>query len=410
MAPDGESMQERRTDGVLNGMAFGLLKSVFNAASSLALGVAVINAAASAQSIKMNVDSSLADYLLETVCSNMDVDEDRLRSSPLVQAQIKHHTNLSQTRNFDALLAGLEAASRCEVPEKDVYRFGPIVENKEKFEATVAFLKGRASEIETFVVESLTPFVPEDLDYSGNIVLSIVGNPCGGFASEKYFFLALNCLTAGHEEEYSAIKVVSAHEVFHALQHEFFYPRSKDLEEIESRDDAIEYLFRWLMFEGTAEYAADSRQIEGSGTLTEFLTGFSENGYKQIALYIEFLSYTAEILTAGSDAEDHKERLRNIYNLGFSGSGRQVFYYTGAAMAGHMDKTYGRDALICIFRLPTEQFVRAYHAAALKSPSGEMVPLGETIVKAADRISRKRGKDLRFERCVDSHELPLIID
>ena len=82
------------------------------------------------------------------MCSGNEVDAAYLRSSPLVQAQIKHHTSLSPTRNFEALRAGLEAAARCEIPENDVYRFGPIVENKARFQATVAFLKDRAPQIE----------------------------------------------------------------------------------------------------------------------------------------------------------------------------------------------------------------------------------------------------------------------
>lgn len=396
-----KAMPKRRTARVPKHVGFALLKRAGKAVSGLVLGVMTVNASASAQAIKVDVDSSLADYLLESVCSTREVDDERLRSSPLVQAQVRHHTSLSQTRNFDALLAGLEAASRCEVPANDVYRFGPIVESKEVFAATVAFLKSHAREIEDFVTESLTPFVPEDLEYSGSIVLSIVGNPCGGFASEEYFFLAVNCLTGAHEEEYSAIKVVSAHEVFHALQHEFFYPGGNDFAEVESLDDAIEHLFRWLLFEGTAEYAVDTRQIEGSGTLTKFLTTFAENGYQQIPLHIEFFSYAAEILTAGSNSEDYRERLRNIYSLGFSGAGRQVLYYAGAAMTGHIDRTYGRDALICIFRLPPEQFVRAYHTAALRSAGEETAPLAETVVQAAARISRKRDETLHFEACVN---------
>lgn len=396
-------MQKRRTVGILTGPGFGLifLKRAAKAFAGLLLGAAAMNAAASAQDINVSVDSSLADHLLDIVCSDNDIDEAYLRASPLMQAQIKHHTSLSSARNLDALLKGLEAASKCEVPEDDVFRLGAIVKNKEKFEATVEFLKARAPEIERFVVESLSPFAPEDLAFSGDVVLSIVGNPCGGFASEEYFFLALNCLTAGPEEEYSAIKAVSAHEVFHALQNEFFYPRSKEFEEIASLDDSLEHLFRWLMFEGTAEYAVDSRQIEGAGALTEFLTGFAENGYQQIPLYTEFFSYTAEILTAGEGVDDYKERLRNIYKLGFSGAGRQVFYYAGAAMARHLDETHGREALTCIFRLPPEQFVRAYHAAALQSPGEETVPLGQTLMEAAERISSRREADLRFERCVE---------
>jgi hypothetical protein len=207
----------------------------------------------------------------------------------------------------------------------------------------------------------------------------------------------VNCLTTDYEGEYLAVKVVSAHEVFHALQHEFFFPGESGFDKIRSRDDALVYLFRWLLGEGTAEYVADSRQVKGSGRLTELLAGFAENGYRQIPLYTDFFSYTAEILSTG---DDFRERLRTIYELGFSGSNRQIFYYTGAAMAAHLDRTYGRDALVCIVRLPPEQFLRAYQAAALKTPGRTAVPLGETVLEAANRIARRRGKHVGFESCV----------
>jgi hypothetical protein len=397
-------MQASRTVDPLTdvGVGSGFLRRIASAFVGFTLGATAVTGAANAQRIDLNIDSSLADYLLEVVCSGEKVDEAYLRSSPFVQAQVRHHTSLSPVRNMDALLAGLEVASRCEIPERDVFRFGPIVEDKGRFEATVDFLKIRAPEIERFVVTSLAPYAPEDFDFSGAMALSIIGNPCGGFASEGYFFLAINCLTAGYEEEFSAIKVVSAHEVFHALQHGFFYPGSFELEGVESHDEALELLFRWVMFEGTAELVADSRQIEGSGVLTDFLTGFAESGYQQIPLYIDLISYAGEILTAG---DDYSDRLANIYKLGFAGGGRQALYYAGATMASHMDKTYGREALICIFRLPPEQFVRAYQAAALRSASEEAVPLGQTIMMGADRISRKREDGLAFERCVNSATL-----
>ena len=390
-------MQGRRLDRLPRGSheSRRVLRSLKSLAF-LVLAVAAMTDGARAQIITVDVDPWLADYLLEAVCSGEEIDEARLRSSPLARAQVEHHTSFSRARNMDALLDGLRAASRCEVPENDVFRFRAVVEDKAAFEATVDFLRSRASEIEAHVRESVLPYVPQDLRYSGNIALSIVGNPCGGFASGDYVFLALNCLRGNHEQEYSAIKVVSAHELFHALQERFFWPDSTALEDVTTLDDAFALFFHWLMWEGTAEFVSDSRNIDGSGVLAETLSGFADHGYGHIPLYTEFLGYAADMLAAG---DDYQHRLKNLYSLGFAGTGRQVFYYAGAAMAGHLERTWGRGTLICIFHLPPEQFVRAYHAAASQSSGQEALPLGDTVTAAANRLSNERDAALRFEGC-----------
>lgn len=350
-------------------------------------GTALLGAAANAQPLEVRVDASLAHRILGIVCSGEPVDRDWFRASPVVGAQIEHHTELSSTRDLDALLRGLEAASRCEVPEDDPFRFGPVVRNKAGFEQAVAFLERHASDIEEFVVRSVTPFVPADLEWSGSIVLSIVGNPCGGFGTKGRFFLALNCLVAHPESDYSAVRVVSAHEVYHALQDAFFHPRDGEFDDVASFEAALSQLFWWLETEGTAEYVGDSRQIEGSGVLSGFLGGFARDGYGRIPLYLRFLGYAADILAA---ADDYRERVRDVYELGFSGTGRQVFYYAGAAMTAHLDRTYGREALVCILGLPSEEFVLAYQATALESPGEDSVPLGRTLVQGAERLRDSR--------------------
>src|SRR5690606_25086102 len=115
------------------------------------------------------------------------------------------------------------------------------------------------------------PYAPADLDYSGSLVLAIVGNPCGGFASGGDFFLALSCLRGNYKTELHAAKSVAAHETYHAIQNRFFWPSKLRIEEVKTRDDAFDQLFSFLLSEGTAEYVMDSRRIEGSGALTDYL-------------------------------------------------------------------------------------------------------------------------------------------
>lgn len=297
---------------------------------------------------------------------------------------------------MDAFMAGLAAAAKCETPPTDYFRFGAVVKDKAGFAETVAFFKGRADEIAGFVSEGLAPYTPADLDYSGTLVLAIVGNPCGGFTSDTDFFLALSCLRGNYETELHAAKSVAAHETYHAIQHEFFYPASHRLEDVKTEDDAIDTLFSFLLREGTAEYAVDSRRIEGSGALTDYLKGFAANGHAQLPFHMRLFDYMAGLIAAAEAHDDLMQHLKDAVQLGFSGDNRQVFYYVGAAMAARLDAAYGREAYLCILRLPPEQFVRAYQAAS----GGDAPRLGPAVLKAAERRSRARAGDLHYETCV----------
>ncbi len=351
---------------------------------------------AQAKSIKLTIDASLAEYILETACSGAGIDEDALRAMPLLQSQIKHHSNLTAQRDMDAFIAGLRAASACETAGEDHFLFGPVVEETEKFENAVAYFKERSSEIEAFVAERLLPYMPDDLDYEGELVLSIVGNNCGGFSMDGKFFLALNCLRDVYEDEYQTALLVSAHETYHDIQYEFFYPFEEDVERVKSLDDAFDYLFMNLTLEGTAELAADSRDATGSGLLSGLFKRYSRRAYGQMGYNMRLFSYAGELL---KDDGALMRRVKDVYNLGFGGATGQIFYYVGAEMARQIDDVYGRDALICVLALPPEQFVRAYDAAAEAEPNETRPPLGETMRKAAGRLSRNREKQLRFETC-----------
>lgn len=358
---------------------------------------AAMAGAAQAQTITVKVDSDYADFLLAKTCSGEDIDEAAVAAMPLVQSQIKHHSNMGGGRDMAAFLAGLKAAAKCAAPENDAYEFGALVANKSEFRAVVDYFKNRAPEIEAYVSESLAPFVPATTSYNGELVLSIVGNNCGGFSMDGKFYLALSCIRTEAETEFEAAKLIASHETYHALQYDFFAPFDEDISHVKTRDEAFEYLFMNLLLEGSAEFVADSSVIDGRGTLSGILRRFARTAHRQMPYLIRLFGYSADILDGGDDIE---ARIEDVYSLGFGGQNGQIFYYAGAAMVKHVDETYGRDALICIMSKPPEQFVRAYDAAARANSSEERPALSAAMRKAADRLSRKRAKDQRFEACI----------
>ncbi|WP_262691989.1 DUF5700 domain-containing putative Zn-dependent protease [Kordiimonas aestuarii] len=377
-------------------MAIIFGKTLKHMVGALALGLALTSSAV-ARSITINVDSSLAEYLIGMVCSHKPVNAEALKANPALQSQIKHHSNLSETRSFGAFLAGLEAASACTVPAQDPYAFGDLVRERKKFESAVSFFKSKQAEIESFVRESLSAYAPKDLNYEGNLVLSVVGNKCGGFSMDGQFFLALNCLRGTYESEEETAKLIAAHEIFHDMQYEFFFPFEEDMARVKTLDDAFDYLFMNLTLEGTAEFVADSRNVTGNGMLSDYLRRTTQGANHQIPYLIRLFGYSAEML---KDDGKLKQRVKDLYSLGFGGNNGQLFYYVGAAMARHIEATYGREALVCIMAKPPEQFMRAYNAAAVNTSGEATPPLGDAMMTAANRLSDTRTDDQLYEMCI----------
>ena len=354
-----------------------LIKSMFILAAGL------FTPTVQAGTIELSIDSSLADYVLEISCSNNPVDEQRLRDSDVLQAQIKHHSGLNPRYTMDSYIEGLKAAARCEVLEDDLFRFRYAVQEKDELARAIAFLKAHEDELVGFVVEKTAPYFPIDKQFEGAIVLSAAGQSCGGFSMDGAFFIDVPCVADAIEEELTAIKVLSAHETYHALQYEFFAPFSEDMSLVDSPATAQNYLFLNLLLEGTAEFVADSREVTGESRLAGLLSEFAAKGYRKVNFNLRMLGYAAEVLAREGDSQ---RRIRDMYSVGFSGGTGQEFYYVGAVMAEKIETALGREALVCIIALSPEQFVLAYDAVAGKD-GVEATPIGAGAVQAARELA-----------------------
>jgi len=354
-------------------------QSIFSNSLFFLAAVATVNIPAQAGTINLSIDSSLAEYVLEVSCSGEAVDEQRLRASKVLQAQIKHHSGLNPRYTMDAYIEGLQAVSRCEVLENDLFRFRYAVEEKEELVRAIAFLKAHEDELVNFVIGKTAPYFPADKQFSGAIVLSAAGQSCGGFSMDGAFFIDVPCVADAIEDEFMAIKVLSAHETYHALQYAFFAPFNEDMQVVDSPSTAQNYLFLNLLLEGTAEFVADSQEITGESRLASLLGDFAAQGYRKVNFNLRMLGYAAEVLAQEGDS---KRRIRDMYTVGFSGNTGQQFYYVGAVMAQKIEAAFGREALVCIIALSPEQFVLAYDAASSKE-GVEARPIGSGAVLAA---------------------------
>lgn len=341
-----------------------------------------LTAPAQAGNIDLSIDSSLADYVLEVSCSGEPVDEERLRASSVLQAQIKHHSGLNEKFSMDTYIEGLKAASRCETLDGDIFRFRYAVNEKAELAQAIAFLKSHEGELVDFVIAKTAPYFPADKQFKGEIVLSAAGLSCGGFSMDGAFFIDVPCIAGDVEDEFAAIKILSAHETYHALQYVFFAPFNEDMQVVDTPAAAQDYLFMSLLTEGAAEFVAESRDVTGDGSLAKLFRDFAVKGYQKVNYNLRMVGYAAEVL--GQEGDSNR-RVRDIYNLGFMGDNGQPFYYVGAVMAQKIEAAFGREALVCIMTLSPEQFVLAYNSAA-SMPGTDAAPIGIGAVRAAQEL------------------------
>ncbi len=219
------------------------------------------------------------------------------------------------------------------------------------------------------------------------------GLSCGGFSMDGAFFIDVPCVADSVEDEFDAIKILSAHETYHALQYAFFAPFNEDMQIIATPAAAQDYLFMSLLTEGTAEYVAYSREVTGNGSLATLFRDFAVKGYQRVKYNLRMVGYAAEVLGQPGDSN---RRLRDIYTLGFTGDTGQPFYYVGATMAKTIEAAFGRATLVCVMALSPEQFVLAYDAATSK-PGTDAAPIGPGAVRAARQLGEGKAS---FEDCI----------
>lgn len=364
-----------------------------------ALAAGLIYSQAATAEVAIAIDTSLADQTLALMCSGQPVDEAAVRASPVVQAQVQHNTGLRDTATMDAYVAALRAASACQAPDPDPFRVGDVIANAAAYRAKVDALKARQDEIAAAVAARIQNYIPEGMDYRGDVVLAVPYFSCGGFSARGRFFIDVRCLAGDLDSENEALTMLVAHETYHAIQNDLFF--GQEVGPRMTTQGALERLFSALLREGGATYVGRSGGAlpdEGGGPMTQLNRRFaSENAQRQrtnfalLTILFEHVRRAQEPETAARDA----------YAIGFSGGTYQEMgYFVGAQMAGDIEAAWGRAALVCVMRLPAEQFVLAHDAVAgASSTEPALLRLGSAAVEAARFVSRRRGGQHGFERC-----------
>ncbi len=342
---------------------------------------------ASSNNFEISIDSSLAEQVFEAVCSERNEYAPDLLKSELLHRQIEHHSNLNEQRNLDIFKTELEAAINCNVTNDDDFHFQNIVRQKADFQKTTDYIISRSDEIIDFVISRSKPYMPEELDFTGSIVLTPVGQNCGGFSSREVFFVSIACLVGSVEQELTALKMLALHETYHAIQSNFMASSAANFAQITNSNEAQFEFFLNLILEGTAAYIADGREVKGSGVLTNNFSSSANKGYNDIEFNFRLLNYAVEIIATDDNSN---QRFRDAYALGFTGKFDERFYYVGATIAQEIETVFGVEVLLCVMQLTPEQFLLIYDETTRRDGNAHTLNLGEATIIAAHQIGRNK--------------------
>ncbi|MEO6579573.1 MAG: DUF5700 domain-containing putative Zn-dependent protease [Sphingomicrobium sp.] len=356
---------------------------------------------AAAKSVHIDVDTTMAARLVEIACSRKPVDAAQFARSPLLKSQLAHHSRFGSQYSLDAYVAGVNAISGCTVPDPDPFRFAALVKQRAIMTTAIAFLVAHQEEMASKVAAMILPYVPDEMDFRGSVVLAPASFSCGGFAHGKDFFIDVPCIAENIAGEYDAVTRLVAHETYHSLQDRLAPKPAADFHKVATPDQAAELLFSQLAMEGSASLVGDMLQVTGDGQYARFSRAEAKRGFARLPSTFKLFDYALELLRY--QQPKIIQRLDDLDRLTFGGALGQPAYYMGQQMSLQIATTFGTGAIPCVLALPPENFIFAYQRA-LDQPGKlkESEPLGTLTVEVAEGLAASRKKPVSLAQCLTS--------
>lgn len=349
---------------------------------------------ASAKSVEIDVDTAMATRLLDITCSNKSIDRAEFASSALLGHQLDHHKRFGEVYSLDNYVAGVRAISTCKVPDPDPFRMRFLVEKRTQMRNAINFLAANRQKIGREVSALIIPYVPDDMDFKGDVVLAAASFSRGGFASGGAFFIDIPGMAEDVEADYESIVRLIAHETYHSIQAKLAESRPALGHQAPS-DAAIRELFDGLVREGSATFVGDPTRIKRVGPYGSFDQEEAKRGLARLPQTANMLNFAIELLNARAD----DDRLEQLYGLVFGGRVGQPGYYLGQQMSAEIVNDFGAKALPCLLSRNPEYFVLAYgRAYKTGTPLKASVALGGETLKAAQELAGA-GWQARLREC-----------
>ncbi|HKS55086.1 MAG TPA: DUF5700 domain-containing putative Zn-dependent protease [Steroidobacteraceae bacterium] len=245
-----------------------------------------------------------------------------------------------------------------------VWDFKQVLAKRGEVEALIGKLEAEESKIVATTLRELEPFRPN----TGPLAITVyfvAGGVSDGFVPERSGepSLYINLTRAGGDLD----GVISnlTHEIYHVMQQ--VASRRAGLSSIVDEPETQPLTQRLLantLWEGSANFAADPRHLEGSGPYLEmWRSRFVQNTTPE-----KLAEHFALFDTVLQDLEARRLSWEDAYARGFAGP-QSRFYFVGYEMTRVIDQHCGRQCVRELFDKPPAEFFKRYVDIYKRDPS-----------------------------------------
>jgi len=236
-----------------------------------------------------------------------------------------------------------------------VWGFKQVLATRGEVEGLIGKLEAGESRIVANTLRELEPFRPD----TGPLTITVyfvAGGVSDGFVPERSREPALYVNLTRAQGDLDGVISNLTHEIYHVMQQSA--SRRAGLSSIVDEPEKLEPAQRLLattLWEGSANYVADPRQLQGSGPyLKMWRDRFAQNTTPE-KLAEEFALFE----TVLSDLQAQRISWDEAYARGFAGP-QSPFYFVGYEMTRVIDQRCGRQCVRELFDQPPAQFFKRY--------------------------------------------------
>jgi hypothetical protein len=236
-----------------------------------------------------------------------------------------------------------------------VWDFKQVLATRDEVEGLIGKLEAGERRIIDETLRQLEPFRPD----TGPLTITVyfvAGGVSDGFVPERSREPSLYVNLTRARGDLDGVVSNLTHELYHVMQQ--IASRRAGLSSIVDEPEKLELAQRLLattLWEGSANYAADPRQLKGSGPYLEmWRERFAQNTTPE-----KLAEHFAAFETVLNDLQARRMSWDDAYARGFAGP-QSPFYFVGYEMTRVIDQRCGRQCVRRLFDEPPAAFFKRY--------------------------------------------------
>ena len=245
-----------------------------------------------------------------------------------------------------------------------VWDFKQVLATRGEVAGLIGKLEADESQIIATTLGELEPFRPD----TGPLTITVyfvAGGVSDGFVPERSREPSLYVNLTRARGDLDGVVSNLTHEIYHVMQQSA--SRRAGLSSIVDEPEKLELAQRLLattLWEGSANYAADPRQLQGSGPyLAMWRDRFAQNTTPE-----KLAEHFALFETVLNDLEAQRTSWNDAYARGFAGP-QSPFYFVGYEMTRVIDQRCGRSCVRQLFDQPPAAFLQRYIEICKRDPA-----------------------------------------